>query len=128
MSWAARVSCIIAHNSMNRQAPTAPGYEREAELLRALAHPVRLKILRFLADQPRCGCELEPHLDLDQSTISRHLGTLKRVGLVASHKRGVKVIYRLGDERVLKLLRDVSETVTRRLQEELAAMEAGSER
>ena len=78
--------------------------EREAEMFSALGHPVRLQLVALLADGPMCACELEPRFDLNQSTVSRHLATLKRAGVLSSHKEGVKVIYAVRDERVLAIV------------------------
>lgn len=102
-------------------------YEREALFLQALAHPVRLAIVKFLAKGPRCGCEIEPFLSLDHSTVCRHLNTLKRAGALASHKEGVKVIYRIKDKQVLKVLHTVSTLVAQGLREDLSQLEAKME-
>jgi ArsR family transcriptional regulator len=98
--------------------------EREAQLLQALAHPVRLQILELLQDRELCTCEIEPHIALDQSTVSRHLQTLKRAGVLAARKDGAKSLYRLRDPRIPKLQRLVGEFVTARAHEELAALTA----
>jgi len=100
------------------------GFEREAEIFQALGHPVRLRLLSFLAEGPRCTCEIEPAFDIDQSTISRHLITLKRAGILSSYKEGVKVIYRVQDKRVLGLLRTVSELIQDTMRQELERQEA----
>jgi DNA-binding transcriptional ArsR family regulator len=78
-------------------------YEREAELFQALGHPIRLELLDRLAQGPRCACELESDFALDQSTISRHLIILKRVGLVQAHREGARVIYTVSDRRIERI-------------------------
>jgi ArsR family transcriptional regulator len=113
--------CKEAHISMKR--PSASGRrEREAQLLQALAHPVRLQILELVQDGELCTCEIEPHIALDQSTVSRHLQILKRAGILAARKDGTKSLYRLRDPRIPRLQRLVGEFVTARAQEELAAL------
>jgi len=114
-------------NAMNTKILIPTSYEREAHFLQALAHPVRLAIVKFLAEGPRCGCEIEPFLALDHSTISRHLATLKRVGALSSYKEGVKVMYRVRDERILELVHAVSTLVVQAIREDLAAVEAKME-
>jgi len=99
------------------------GFEREAEIFQAFGHPVRLRLLAFLAEGPRCTCEIEPAMDLDQSTIARHLITLKRAGILSSYKEGVKVMYRIQDKRALELLRKVSALAADNLRQELAQLE-----
>lgn len=108
---------------MNEPTASAPR-EREAGFLQALAHPVRLQILGMLSEGELCVCEIEPHLDLDQSTVSRHLQVLKREGIVKARKDGTRVLYRLAHPRVLRLRRLVSECVRARAKEQLADLKA----
>lgn len=110
---------------MSRSSPSRRR-EREAQLLQALAHPVRLQILELLEGGELCTCEIEPHIALDQSTVSRHLQTLKRAGILAARKDGAKSLYRLRDPRISRLQRLVGEFVTTQAREELAAITAPS--
>ena len=80
------------------------GESRIAEIGKALAHPVRVKMLRLLADGERCGCEFAPILQIDPSVVSRYLALLARAGLVTSHRDGVRVMWRLTDPSVLDVL------------------------
>lgn len=99
-------------------------YEREAEFFQALGHPIRLKLLDFLKEGPRCACEVEPEFPLDQSTISRHLSVLKRAGIVQARKEGVKVIYELKDERVLEIRKILREMLAEKAKEEIELLKA----
>lgn len=76
----------------------------QAELLAALGHPNRVKIVEFLRSGERCVCEIQPGLGLEQSNLSRHLKALKEAGILESRKEGVSVYYRVGDPRVFKVL------------------------
>ena len=58
-------------------------YERRAEILKALAHSSRLKILDALAAGDRCVCELQEIVGSSMPTISRHLSQMKAAGIVA---------------------------------------------
>ena len=69
-------------------------YEARAKIAKALGHPTRLTLLDMLERQETCVCELTDALDVDQSTISKHLSVLKEAGLVASRKEGTMVFYR----------------------------------
>ena len=80
------------------------GESRIAEIGKALAHPVRVKMLRLLADGERCGCEFAPILQIDPSVVSRYLAVLARAGLVTSRRDGVRVMWRLMDPTVLEVL------------------------
>ncbi len=75
-----------------------------AEIFKALSCDNRLKILELLSKGERCFCELLRELDVDMSTISRHVSELSRVGLVSVRKEGKRKILSIADERVLKIL------------------------
>ena len=80
------------------------GESRIAEIGKALAHPVRVKMLLLLVDGERCGCEFAPILQIDPSVVSRYLAVLSRAGLVTSRRDGVRVMWRLTDPSVLDVL------------------------
>ncbi len=68
--------------------------ERLAVIAKAFAHPARVRILRLLAQQAECrGADVFSELPLAQSTVSEHLGVLKRGGLVRSHHVGTACVY-----------------------------------
>jgi DNA-binding transcriptional ArsR family regulator len=79
-------------------------YDRQAEILKALAHPVRLQILDILRDGERCVCHIEAVLKLRQAYISQQLMTLRKVGLVSDRKDGLRVFYRITDRAVFRVL------------------------
>jgi ArsR family transcriptional regulator, arsenate/arsenite/antimonite-responsive transcriptional repressor len=67
-----------------------------SNLLKALADPVRLRILHLLSEVDEiCVCHLQEALQLAQPTVSRHLAYLRKHGLVAGRKEGLWVHYRL---------------------------------
>jgi ArsR family transcriptional regulator len=79
---------------------------RIAPLLKALADPVRLRLLSLVAshaDQEACVCDLNDAFDLSQPTISHHLKVLHEVGLLDRSKRGVWVYYRVQAEALSAL-------------------------
>jgi ArsR family transcriptional regulator len=68
-----------------------------APLLKALADPVRLRLMSLVASHPggeACVCDLNDAFDLSQPTISHHLKVLHDAGLLDRDKRGVWVYYR----------------------------------
>ena len=70
------------------------GTEELAALCKALAHPVRLKILRHLLRENRCICgSIVKVLPLAQSTVSQHLKILKEAGLVQGTVEGPAICY-----------------------------------
>lgn len=83
----------------------------QAEILKALSHPVRLFLVRQLVDGERCVCELTAVTRLGVSTVSRHLSYLKQVGVLADEKRGREVWYRLQCPCVLRFLDCIDEVI-----------------
>ena len=79
-------------------------YDRQAELLKALGHPVRLQILDILRDGEHCVCHIEAVLGLRQAYISQQLMTLRRAELVADRKDGLRVYYRITDRSIFRVL------------------------
>jgi ArsR family transcriptional regulator, arsenate/arsenite/antimonite-responsive transcriptional repressor len=65
------------------------------DLLKVLAHPVRLRILALLRQGPLCVCQVTAILGIPTSTISEHLTELRRSGLLAERKEGRWVYYTL---------------------------------
>lgn len=63
------------------------------KILKAMGHPIRLKIVKFLLDKPHCVCELKENLDFSQPNLSQHLKILKEAGIIASEKVGVQTHY-----------------------------------
>jgi ArsR family transcriptional regulator len=62
--------------------------------LRALAHPIRLGIMRELARRPEtCACDFTKLFAVSQPTISVHLKTLREAGLVRTRRRGTQICY-----------------------------------
>ncbi len=90
---------------MNNDDMRNPLDERVAEIGQALAQPTRLQILRLLAKGELCGCEIVPEFELDQSGVSRHLTALRRAGLIDSRRDGVRIYWKLADQRIVELLR-----------------------
>jgi DNA-binding transcriptional ArsR family regulator len=62
-------------------------------MLRALAEPRRLQMLRLVRDEPRSVGEIAGHFDITQQAVSQHLQVLKDAGLVAMRKQGQRRLY-----------------------------------
>ena len=85
----------------------------KSEILEALAHPNRIRIVEFLRQGPRCNCEIAPELDLEQSNLSRHLKALVQAGVLSSWKDGLRVNFKVADERIFKIL-DIAAALARK--------------
>jgi len=80
--------------------------EQVAPLLKALADPVRLRLMSLVASHPggeACVCDLNDAFDLTQPTISHHLKVLHEAGLLDRDKRGVWVYYRARTQALASL-------------------------
>ena len=86
--------------------PSAEQAEQVSPLLKALADPVRLRLISLVASHPdgeACVCDLADEFGLSQPTISHHLKVLHDLGLLDREKRGVWVYYRARTNALLSL-------------------------
>ena len=82
--------------------------EKVVRALQALGQDMRLKILKVLAADSHCVCELESIFGVSQPAISHHLGVLKDAGLVESMREGQWIFYKINREGVEDVLRLLS--------------------
>lgn len=80
-------------------------YRKRAELISALANPYRLLMVEMLSEGELCVCEFHRMLDLDYSTVSRHLAVLRKAGITSYRKSGKQVFYNLRVPCVLGFLK-----------------------
>ncbi|MEG3591740.1 MAG: metalloregulator ArsR/SmtB family transcription factor [Pseudomonadota bacterium] len=78
--------------------------ERASRSLKAISHPLRLKILCTLGDKEVSVQEIVENVGTSQSNISQHLGILRDKGILESRKDANRVFYRVGDNRILRLI------------------------
>jgi ArsR family transcriptional regulator len=78
--------------------------ERASRSLKAMSHPLRLKILCTLGDQEITVQEIVDHVGTSQSNISQHLAILRDKGILASRKDANRVYYRVSDSRTMQLI------------------------
>jgi ArsR family transcriptional regulator len=88
--------------------------QQAAQAMKAIAHPLRLRILCVLGDQEVSVQDIVEQVGTSQSNISQHLAILREKGVLTTRKDANRVFYRIGDLRTLKLvgmMRDVFCTV-----------------
>jgi ArsR family transcriptional regulator len=103
LSPAETVACC---SPLSREPLSQPQAEQVAPLLKALADPVRLRLMSLVASHEggeACVCDLTDAFDLSQPTISHHLKVLHQAGLLDRTKRGVWVYYRARTEALAAL-------------------------
>ncbi len=80
-------------------------FDKESDILKALGHPVRLRMVCGLMREDECNVnKMVEELNLPQSTVSQHLGILKSRGIIEPRKEGVKTCYKVVDERVKEII------------------------
>lgn len=88
----------------------------KAEFFRALAHPVRIRLLEMLSSSGRQSVHaLQQKLAIDQPIVSQQLARLRASGIVVSRKEGTTVWYALADPLLADLLKVAKEILNRRL-------------
>ncbi len=97
-------------------------YSQSAELLKAIAHPERLRLLMALRDGEECVCHLTALLGQRQPYVSQQLAYLREAGLISDHKEGLRVYYQIQEPRVFELLDTVGALIGKKggLREPLA--------
>jgi len=99
-------------------------YEKRSQVFKALAHPARLFIVEELGAGEKCVCELTAMLNLDTSTVSKHLSVLRNAGVVSSEKRGLLVYYSIKMTCVLGFFSCVQKSLDENAREQLSARTA----
>ena len=90
--------------SQSRKAAHQPGLDRMVEVLKGLAHPTRLGIVRALAMRERTVTELADALEVRQSAVSQHLAPLRLLRLVEVQRREGRSVYALAEPSLRDLL------------------------
>ena len=70
-------------------------YEKQAEIAKSMAHPLRMAILDFLNKGDQCVCDIAEFVGSERSNVSRHLAVMVNAGILEYRKEGLKVIYKL---------------------------------
>jgi len=81
-------------------------YSDTAELLKVLAHPVRLCIVKGLLEKGECNVTyMQDCLNTPQSTISQHLQKLRMAGIIVGRRNGLEIYYSVNNARVADLVK-----------------------
>lgn len=78
--------------------------QSDVALLHAMAHPVRLGVMRRLAAEPEtCACDFTELFAVRQPTVSQHLRVLREAGLVQTRRRGNQICYSVRPDSLARL-------------------------
>jgi ArsR family transcriptional regulator len=86
-------------------------FERQAEIAKAVAHPLRIAVIDFLKEGERCVCDIATRVGSERSNISRHLAVMVHAGVLTCRKDGLKVFYSLKTPCVAQWLSCITRVV-----------------
>ena len=95
-------------------------YQMKADVLAALAHPLRVAIAEFLRNGEQCVCDIAEYVGAERSNVSRHLAVMLRAGVLEHRKEGLRMLYRLKTPCVVNCM----DCVAAVLKEQIAANNA----
>ncbi len=92
-------------------------FKIKADFLRALSHPARLKIIEHLKSREDSVGKMVKSLEVEQSSLSKHLAILKQAGILNSRQVKVTVYYSIRDKGIFDVLRPISLFLKKKLKE-----------
>ncbi len=92
-------------------------FEKQAEIAKAIAHPLRIAVVNFLKDGEQCVCDIARHVGSERSNVSRHLSIMVNAGLLEYRKEGLKVIYKLKTPCILEFFSCVSRVLKQQVKD-----------
>jgi len=98
---------VVSNDDSDSNMPLLDGdedVERASRSLKAMSHPLRLKILCTLNDQEVSVHDIVEQVGTSQSNISQHLAILRDKGILTTRKDANRVYYKVSDNRTLKLI------------------------
>lgn len=100
-------------------------FEKQANIAKAIAHPVRVAVVDFLRTGEQCVCDIAVKVGTERTNLSKHLSVMVSAGVLESRKDGLKVMYKIKTPcmvRFLDCLREVLKEQAKESQELLKAM------
>jgi DNA-binding transcriptional ArsR family regulator len=75
-----------------------------SEIFKALGHPTRVKIVKFLSSGEKCVKDIWQELEIPQPTASQHINILKNAGIISYRREGVKTCYKVEMPTVIQII------------------------
>lgn len=88
--------------------------ELSVKVFKALGHPIRYKIVKFLYNGPKCVCKLNENIEFSQANLSQHLKILKEAGILKCEKVGMNMHYSLSSDEIKDIIDCVDKFVMHR--------------
>ncbi|MFH1614444.1 MAG: metalloregulator ArsR/SmtB family transcription factor [Planctomycetota bacterium] len=92
-------------------------FEKQAEVIKAVAHPTRIAILYFLENSEQCVCDISEYVGSERSNVSRHLAVMVNAGVLQCRKEGLKVFYKLRTPCILNFFSCIGQVLKTRSNE-----------
>ncbi|MHC5139276.1 MAG: ArsR/SmtB family transcription factor [Planctomycetota bacterium] len=99
-------------------------YEKQAEIAKAMAHPVRVGVLEYVKDGEQCVCDIAEAVGTERSNLSKHLSMMVAAGVLISRKEGLKVFYRIKTPCVIRFLDCLKDCLKEQITEQQQLMES----
>jgi len=93
-------------------------FEKQAEIIRAIAHPLRIAVVHFLQAGPQCVCDIAEYVNSERSNVSRHLSVMVKARILSSQKKGLRVIYTLKRPCIFEFLGCITDCLVQQYRED----------
>jgi ArsR family transcriptional regulator len=93
-------------------------YERQSEIAKSIAHPLRMAVLDYLKDGPQCVCDIAKAVKSERSNISKHLSIMVSSGVLEYQKKGLQVIYKVRTPCVIECVTCLTKCLKEKAKEE----------
>ncbi|MBI3306551.1 MAG: winged helix-turn-helix transcriptional regulator [Candidatus Omnitrophica bacterium] len=90
-------------------------FKIKADFLKGLAHSIRLQVIEYLKNGEASVGKLVKELGVEQSNLSRHLATLRELGILEARQEKTTVYYSIHDHDIFKVLRPIAELLRKKL-------------
>ena len=99
-------------------------FKKQAEVIKAMAHPLRLAVLDCLKDGEQCVFDIAEYVGSERSNISRHLAIMSSAGILEQRKDGLKVLYRLKTPCIMNFFKCIGGVLKEQIEENKSLMSA----
>ena len=99
-------------------------FKIKADFLKALSHPIRLQVIEYLKAGEASVGKIVQALGVEQSNLSRHLATLRELGILHARQEKTTVYYGIHDHDIFKVLRPIAEILRKRLKKSERLLES----